>query len=139
MKKPLKIAIFSAIGICALLLLIFFRKRDFDSFVTAADVNKIEIMNGNNGDIMTITDQADMNKILVYMDDITYRRKFVLPWGGWSYRFMFYQDENLLSDIVIASSLADIDGKNYSYKNSNTTTMEEMLSSLTNSIFVTQE
>ncbi len=138
MKKPLKIAMYSAMGICALLLLIFFRKRDFDSFVTAADVNNIEVM-AEGGDTMTVTNQADIDKILDYMDNITYRRKFVLPRGGWSYRFSFYNYGDLLGSFMFAGSYADIDRKDYSYKDSNNTTMEEMLNSLTNSKFVTPE
>ena len=138
MKKPLKIAIYSAIGICALLLLIFFRKRDFDSFVTAADVNRIEVM-AEGGDTMTVTNQTDIATILAYMDNITYRRKFVLPRGGWSYTISFYHYGDLLGHFMFAGSYAAIDRKDYSYKDSNTTTMEEMLTSLTNSKFVTQE
>ena len=134
MKKPVKIILLSVAGLSILLLLIFFRKRGFDSFVTPSEVNEITIHN-DGGDFMTVTKQEDINQILNYMDNITYRRIFVPPWGGFDYCFSFYHNDQLLGDFVLAGSLADIGTKDYSYKNSNTITLEELVQSLPNSIF----
>ena len=88
------------------------------------------------GETMTVTNQADIDKILDYMDNITFRRKFVLPRGGWSYSFDFNHYGDSLGHFVFAGSSGSIDSKDYSYKDSNATTMEEMLNNLTSSKFV---
>ncbi len=137
MKKTNKIIIISVAGLCIvalclLLLLYFFRERDFKSFVTPSEVNQITITSGSNGDTQTVTNKEALDQILTYMNNITFQRKFAEDRTGWSYRFSFYQNDQLLRDFVFAGDLADIDTKDYSVKDSNTITMDEMLKTLSN-------
>ena len=140
MKKPNKIikilvAGLCIVGLCILLLLFVFREKDFNSFVTPSKVNQITIMSGSNGNTMNITKEEEINQILNYMDNITYQRKFAEDRTGWNYRFIFNQNDQPLADFVFQGDLVDINHKDYSVKDSNTITMDELVKALPDSIF----
>lgn len=136
MKKRNKgIIIGLPILVVAVGLLLFFRSKDYKDFVDESKINNIMIKSGNTGDYMKVTEKKDINTILSYLDHISFQRKPSMPWGGFSYSITFYDNEEELANIVYDDKIADIDGDTYSVRNTNDTSMEDMIKSLKNSIF----
>lgn len=125
--------------ILAIFLLLFFSSKDITDFVDEKEINCIGVRDGGTGDYIKVTDQEDIKSILTYMENISFRRKPSMPWGGYSYSLTFYNDDKELTSIVYATEKVDIDGSTYSCNNDNDASMESMLQGLKHSKFEKSE
>lgn len=130
-KKRLIIYI-SIIGILLLLCVSYFftwgTLRNKEKMFVGVD--SISIINGNNGGLIEVSDQTEINKILSYFQNIKYFRKIEFMTGGYDYYMDFYNDEEVKHRIYFMGSKIQVDKKHYWMKDENEISLDELVLSL---------
>ena len=77
-------------------------------------ISKIDMLNGNNGEIISIKNKKTISDICKYMSRIKFKKFNPEPSTGWSYEFKFYENNKEMLDITFNGDTAcDIDGTKY--------------------------
>ena len=95
------------------------------------NITKIELRSGSNGEFTEITDSEQIQTVLQsFVSEEFEKDKSSDDNTGWSYRLKFYQDDKMVTDIVVMNeSRIDFDGYFYDTKEGtiNISYFEELL------------
>lgn len=82
-------------------------------------IDKIEIMDGNNGKIINVDDKKVTRDICEYLSKLKLRKFLEPPCGGWSYRFTIYENKKEKIDITFRGDTdCEINGTKYKIEKS---------------------
>lgn len=127
-----KVIIFISIASIIVLLIFsyFFIWGALNTKTLFSDVDSVNIINGNNGNITEITDQTVINDIASYINNIKFYSKPELGTGGYSYYMDLYSGEKAKHRLYFIENKFKVDNKFYWIKNNNKTSLDEFISSL---------
>lgn len=74
----------------------------------------IEVMNGNNGEIISYTKEEDIEKFKEYMQKVTCTKSSPASGTGWSYSFEILGENGVTSKVTFAGTHSSIDNEKYS-------------------------
>lgn len=63
-------------------------------------INKIDVINGNNGEITSITNKAIINDVSDYLSKLSFKKFSPPESSGWSYRFSIYENSKNVFNIT---------------------------------------
>lgn len=112
------------------------QKEDSTFTFNIPEISEIYVIDGNNGDIMEVTDEKDINKVAEYMKNIEFDKAGdVEPWGGFSYNIKFVDGNAKETQYIFGTSYVTIDGDNFAYTNANKNSLEKLWNELSASTF----
>jgi hypothetical protein len=116
------------IGLIIIILYVYqFRTRSITSFFDndLSKINKINIRNGSNGDLVITEDKKSIKDISDYLSKIEVQKIKDKPTLGWSYAFNIYENnEERFAIVFISEYYCWINGTKYKIRKSTDTTPE---------------
>ena len=122
MKKSVVFRIAVAIGffVLAIALFVIFGAEIIDTTKTFSieNITKIELTDGNNGSIVDIIDQDQIQSLIQPFNNNEFRRgESSTNYTGWRYRLNFYQGNAITTQIIVNSTeRIDFEGRFYDIK-----------------------
>ena len=104
-------------------------KRNINDFykINYDQVNKVDIINGNNGDITTVENKETISQILAYLSSLSIIRTYDKESSGWSYRFSIYENNiEKLNITFLGNDFCKIDGIKYKIEKKTDITIDEL-------------
>ena len=122
-KKPSAWVMGIGLIICIVLVICFMTNPKIITFtMVAEDVAKIELLDGNNGDLVEITDEETISYIADDINEMLFKRG--MPTGvsgGWSYWIKWYDASGKEIDSLMLVSDNQIREEDYFYESTNGT------------------
>jgi hypothetical protein len=97
--------------------------------IDISTIDKIDIMNGSNGNITTVNNKKVINDICSYLSALTFKKAHSEPSTGWDYRFFIYENGQKEFEVTFISNKLCIfnnNGIKYSMANSTDVTYESL-------------
>lgn len=79
-----------------------YQTKDITSFFNndVSKINKIDIVNGNNGEIVSVDNKSIISNISMYLSKIKLTKVSLPPSTGWTYRFSIIENGNEVLNIT---------------------------------------
>lgn len=93
----------------------------------ATKITRINIMDGNNGNITTIDDRKAISDISSYLASLELKKFKDEPSGGWSYRVSVFEEDKEVFNITFNGDVfCTIDGTKYNIEKSSDFKIESL-------------
>ncbi|KNY28865.1 hypothetical protein [Pseudobacteroides cellulosolvens] len=139
MKKNYLIILltFIILGVAGFSYLYIFSSKSITSFYNndVSKISSIDILDGNNGNIISINDKKVIASISTFLSTIKLKRVIEKPSSGWKYRFSINEyDKEVLNIVFINDEYCKINSMKYKITKSSDVTIKSIYDEAVKSI-----
>jgi cell division protein YceG involved in septum cleavage len=134
MKKIKLLTIISIVLVVSIVLggsILFsqYQTKSITSFIDndKSKINKIDIMNGNNGEIVSVDNKQVISDISAYLSKLKLKKISPPPSTGWTYRFSINENDKEILNITFKSDKeCEINDSKYKIEKSTDVTVDKL-------------
>ncbi len=89
-------------------------------------INKIDITNGNNGEIISVDNKKVIGHISTYLSKLKFKKISPPPSTGWCYWFFIYENHKKVLDITFLGDQCIINNSKYRIQKSTDVTVDAL-------------